>query len=135
MSTNQESNLKRALRELQGKHHNWKSIGQALGVPPQDIAITESNHRDNGERCLEEVLRYWFRNYRDPSWEELSKALNTSEATRLSTSESKKLQGAGNRGGNLSIFRKRWAEERNRLCTFLFKGTCLAVKRCHGSFY
>eukprot|EP00731_Ephydatia_muelleri_P009635 Em0005g221a len=79
MTTRQGSNLKQALKELQGKHDKWKAIGQALCVPSQEIAIIEHNHRDDDERCLEEVLQYWIRNHPDSSWETLAGILNSTE--------------------------------------------------------
>ena len=94
MTTRQGSNLKQALKELQGKHDKWKAIGQALCVPSQEIAIIEHNHRDDDERCLEEVLQYWIRNHPDSSWETLAEILNsTEEIMRPTESEKCCMQG------------------------------------------
>ena len=83
------SDFKLALTELLGKRHNWKSVAQALGVPAHNITIAETNHRDDNERCLEEILRYWFMNHPGSTQRELANALDTLvEATGLTGSES-----------------------------------------------
>lgn len=79
MSASQISSIKLALKELQGKHAKWKAIGEALSVPSQDIAIIECNHREDGERCLEEVLQYWFRNHPESNVVTLTEILDASE--------------------------------------------------------
>lgn len=68
-----EANLSLALEELRSVCSMWRTIGCHLEV--RSLKAITANHKGDDEKCLEEMLRDWLKNGKDPSWERLCSAL------------------------------------------------------------
>jgi chromosomal replication initiation ATPase DnaA len=64
LSTDVGSNLdlKSLLEDLK-EVKNWFQLGLWLGIEHDTLKIIEENHRHDNERCKEEMLGYWLKNF------------------------------------------------------------------------
>ena len=54
---------------------DWFQLGLRLGIKHADLTIIERNHKDDTERCKEEMLAHWLRNFSNASRRMLVSAL------------------------------------------------------------
>ena len=54
---------------------NWFQLGLQLGIEHANLIIIERNHKDDTERCKEEMLAHWLRNFSNASRRKLVSAL------------------------------------------------------------
>ena len=53
---------------------DWYDIGIELELPPDELDITEKDHRQQSVQCFQKTLIKWL-NTNDPSWKTLEVAL------------------------------------------------------------
>ena len=54
---------------------NWFQLGLWLGIKHADLEIIERNHEHDNERCKEEMLAFWLKNFSNASRRKLVSAL------------------------------------------------------------
>lgn len=58
---------------------NWYRLGLNLGIMKSQLDIIEIDHAQNIDRCKVEVLSYWLRSAKHPTWKAIADALNRME--------------------------------------------------------
>ena len=53
----------------------WYQLGMQLGIPLATLSTIESDHPHHTQRCMTEVINWWFQNIPECSWEKLAEAV------------------------------------------------------------
>lgn len=74
-------NLRSLLKDLK-EVTDWFRLGIWLGVEYTVLTTIENNHKQDGERCMIEMLEFWLKNL-DASWSEVISALEAIDHRNL----------------------------------------------------
>ena len=53
----------------------WYQLGMQLEIPPVILSTIESDHSRDTQRCMTEVINWWFQNIPECSWAKLAEAV------------------------------------------------------------
>lgn len=59
--------------------NSWEDVGLELGVEKHVLDRIERNCRGRTNDCKREMFDYWLKNDFQPSWEKVSRAVNTAK--------------------------------------------------------
>jgi hypothetical protein len=66
----------------------WYNIGIELGLSVVELDVIESNHKDDPDRCLVEMIKMWLKSIDPfPTWSTLACALRVDAVSEVALAE------------------------------------------------